>query len=39
MFAVLTHVDDVKVGEICNPIKTWSIEKYSALTHSKLKIK
>ncbi len=29
MFAVLTNVDDVKVGEICNPIKTWSIEKYS----------
>jgi hypothetical protein len=29
MFAVLTHVDDVKVGQICNPVKTWSIEKYS----------
>lgn len=28
MFAVLTHVDDVYVGEICNPVKTWAIQNY-----------
>lgn len=28
MFAVLTNVSEITVGEICNPSKTWSIEKY-----------
>lgn len=30
MFAVLTNVSNVEVGEICSPNKTWSIEKYNS---------
>lgn len=30
MFAVLTQVDQIEVGEICNPVKTWAIEKYNS---------
>ena len=29
MFAVLTNVDEIEVGEICSPSKTWVIEKYN----------
>ncbi len=32
MFAVLTNVSSIRVGEICNPIKTWSIDKYNVET-------
>lgn len=32
MFAVLTEVSAIQVGEICNPSKTWTIDKYNGVT-------
>jgi len=29
MYAVLTNIDEIYVGELCNPVQTWNILNYS----------